>query len=59
MSSDEIVFDEHLLKVSKWQHFRLWLHRRKNYKRITIWVRKEDDGKEENKKTENTKLQRL
>lgn len=43
MKNDEIVFDEHLLKVSKWQHFKLWLHHRKNYKRISIWVRKESE----------------
>lgn len=41
-NKDEIVFDEHLLKVSKWQRFKLWLWHRKNYKRIVVWVRKEE-----------------
>ena len=40
MNIDEIVFDEHLLKISNWEKFRLWLWHRKNHKRITIWVRK-------------------
>lgn len=43
MSKDEIVFDEHLLKISKWQCFKLWLWHLKNHKRISIWVRKEDE----------------
>lgn len=43
MSKDEMVIDEYLLKVSKWQHFKLWLWHRRNYKRITIWVRKEGE----------------
>lgn len=40
MSREEIVFDEYLLKVTKWQRFKLWLWYRRNYKRISIWVRK-------------------
>lgn len=43
MSNDEIVFDEHLLKLSKWEKFKLWLRYHKNYKRITVWVRKEGE----------------
>lgn len=43
MSEDEIVFDEHLLKISKWEKFKLWLWHRRNYKRIIIWVRKEGE----------------
>lgn len=40
MKSDETVFDEHLLKISKWEKFKLWLWHCRNYKRISIWVRK-------------------
>lgn len=43
MSKDKIIIDEHLLKLSKWQHFKLWLWRLKNYKRIKIWVSKEGE----------------
>lgn len=40
---DKIVFDEYPLKMSKWQHFKLWLRYHRYYKRITIWVKKGDE----------------
>lgn len=43
MSNDEIVFDEHLLKISNWEKFKLWLWHRRNHKRIKIWVRKKGE----------------
>lgn len=42
MSKEEIVFDEHLLKISKWEKFKLWLWQRRNRKQISIWVSKGD-----------------
>lgn len=43
MSKVETVFDEHLLKISRWEAFKLWLWHRRNYKRIVIWVRREEE----------------
>ena len=43
MKKGEIIFDEHLLKLSAWERLKLWIWQRKNYKRISIWIRKEDE----------------
>ena len=32
-----------LNELSKWQRFKMWLRYRKDYKKITIWVRKESE----------------
>lgn len=43
MSNDEIVFNEHLIKISKWKRLKLWLWHFMNRKRISIWVNKEEE----------------
>lgn len=43
MNEDDVIFDEHLLKISKWKKFKLWMWHLRNHKRISIWVRKEGE----------------
>lgn len=42
MEKDFIVTNEHLEKVPLWKRIKWRIWRRKNYKRISIWVRRKD-----------------
>lgn len=38
---DQIIYDEHLLKISRREKIKFWLHHCRNHKRIKIWISKE------------------